>query len=46
MFSVFNVVAPARVTVAPNSPTALAHISRKAETSPFLLSGRITFLKA
>ena len=44
--SVFIVVAPARVTVAPNSPTALAHINRKADTRPFLPRGNIIFLKA
>lgn len=44
--SVFIVVAPANVTVAPNSPTALAQVRRKAATIPFFESGNNTLVKA
>ena len=39
--SVFILVAPASVTDAPNSPTALAQHKMIAESSPFLANGNV-----
>ncbi len=40
--SVFIAVAPARVTVAPNSPTALAQVRMPEAINPSLASGKVT----
>ena len=44
--SVFIAVAPASVTVAPNSPTARAHVKIPAAISPFPESGSVTLKNA
>ncbi len=44
--SVFIPVAPASVTVAPNSPAALAHARIAEAMSPFLARGRVILKKA
>jgi hypothetical protein len=46
MVSVLILVAPARVTEAPNSPIALAHVTIAAANILFLASGRVTLRNA